>query len=187
MADIYKKLSEERKLLQEQGEIPEWYTTAGWQLFKEKYQHEGQTVKQAFYRIAKTAASHLEKYNLDVNEWTEKFFQLFWKGWLSPSTPVLSNMGTSKGLAVSCSGGYVDDSVNGFYDAYKEAAILTKHGFGTSGYLGAIRPRGSKISAGGKASGIKPVLRHFVYDMQTITQRNTTQRGICRLSRNRSW
>lgn len=102
MADIYKKLSEERKLLQEQGEIPMWYTTSGWQLFKEKYQYEGQTVKQAYYRIARQAASHLVQYGLDSEEWSEKFFQLFWKGWLSPSTPVLSNMGTHKGLPVSC-------------------------------------------------------------------------------------
>lgn len=176
MADIYKKLSAERKELQEKGEIPMWYTTAGWQLFKEKYQYQNQTVKETFYRIAKQASRHLEQYNLNVDEWTEKFFQLFWKGWLSPSTPVLANMGTTKGMSVSCSGGYVDDSVIGFYDAYKEAAILTKNGFGTSGYLGAIRPRGSKISAGGKASGVKPVLRHFVYDMQTITQ-GTQRRG----------
>ena len=147
-----------------------WYTTAGWQLFKEKYQYQNQTVKETFYRIAKQASRHLAQYDLDVDVWTEKFFQLFWKGWLSPSTPVLANMGTDKGMSVSCSGGYVDDSVIGFYDAYKEAAILTKNGFGTSGYLGAIRPRGTKISRGGKASGVKPVLRHFVYDMQTITQ-----------------
>ena len=42
--------------------------------------------------------------------------------------------------------------------------------------MGAIRPRGTKISRGGKASGVKPVLRHFVYDMQTITQ-GTHRRG----------
>ena len=79
-------------------------------------------------------------------------------------------MGTSKGMNVSCSGTYVSDSVYGFYDSFKENAILTKHGFGTSGYLSDIRPRGSKIATGGKASGITPVLKHFVFDMQTITQ-----------------
>lgn len=176
MADLYKKLSEERKLLQEAGDMPLWYSTAGWQLFKEKYQYEGQTVKQSYLRIATQASKHLAQYGLDVDIWTDKFFQLFWKGWLSPSTPVLSNMGTSRGLPVSCSGGYVDDSIYGFYDAYKEAAMLTKYGFGTSGYLGDIRPRGTKISVGGKASGIKPVIRHFVNDMQSVTQ-GTQRRG----------
>ena len=54
----------------------------------------------------------------------KKVFQLFWKGWLSPSTPVLANMGTDKGMSVSCSGGYVDDSVIGFYDAYKRSRYI---------------------------------------------------------------
>lgn len=176
MADLYKKLSEERKLLQEQGEIPMWYTTSGWQLFKEKYQYQNQTVKQTFRRISNKAATHLTQYGLDSEEWAEKFFQLFWKGWLSPATPVLSNMGTDKGLTVSCSGSVVPDSVYGFYESYLEAAMLTKNGFGTSGYLGNIRPRGSKISTGGKSSGVKPVIKHFVQDMQTITQ-GTQRRG----------
>lgn len=176
MVDLYKKLSKERKELQEQGEVPEWFTTAGWQLFKEKYQYQGQTVKGTFERIAKCAAKHVEKHGLNVEEWEDKFFQLLWKGWLSPSTPVFSNMGTNKGMPVSCSGQYVGDSVYEFYDSYKETAILTKNGFGTSGYLSDIRPRGSKISAGGKASGIKQVFKHFVQDMRDITQ-GTQRRG----------
>lgn len=170
MVDLYKKLSKERKELQESGEVPEWFTTAGWQLFKDKYQYQGQSYKGTCERIAKCAAKHVAKHGLDVQEWETKFYNLLWKGWLSPSTPVLSNMGTSKGMNVSCSGTYVADSVYGFYDSFKENAILTKHGFGTSGYLSDIRPRGSKIATGGKASGITPVLKHFVFDMQTITQ-----------------
>ena len=176
MVDLYKKLSKERKELQEQGEVPSWFTTAGWQLFKEKYQYQGQTFKGTCERIAKCAAKHVEKHGLNVLDWETKFFNLLWKGWLSPSTPVLSNMGTDKGMCVSCSGTYVDDSVHGFYSSFLENAILTKHGFGTSGFLSDIRPRGSKIHTGGKASGVKPVLKHFVFDMQTITQ-GTQRRG----------
>ena len=48
MVDLYKKLSKERKELQEQGEVPSWFTTAGWQLFKEKYQYQGQTFNPIF-------------------------------------------------------------------------------------------------------------------------------------------
>lgn len=85
-------------------------------------------------------------------------------------------VGNSQMVVHNCSGGVVPDSVYGFYESYLEAAILTKNGFGTSGYLGNIRPRGSKISAGGKSSGVKPVIKHFVQDMQTITQ-GTQRRG----------
>ena len=32
----YEKLSFERKVLQSKGHLPDWYTTPGWQMFKEK-------------------------------------------------------------------------------------------------------------------------------------------------------
>lgn len=175
--NIYEKLSEERKVLQEQGLVPEWYSTGGFQLFKEKYEYqvEERSVRGQFERIAKTAAKHLRgtKYEKDAEE---KFFQLFWRGWLSPSTPVLANMGTERGMPVSCSGGYIEDSIDGFYSNRHETAILTKHGFGTSSYLGSIRPRGSKISVGGKASGVVPVFKGHVQDMRDVAQ-GTARRG----------
>lgn len=176
MTTIYDQLSQERKDLQEKGEVPSWYTTAGWQMFKEKYQVGNATVRETFRRISSTAASHLEKHGLDVKEWEDKFFELMWNGWLSCSTPVLANMGTTRGMSVSCSGQYIRDSVDGFYDARHEAAMLTKNGFGTSGYLGDIRPRGSVISRGGKASGVIPVIKGLVQDMRDIAQ-GTQRRG----------
>lgn len=166
---VYDHLSEERKKMQEEGTMPMWYTTAGWQMFKGKYLYQASTVKEQFERIAKTAAKHLE--NIGLREQAEeKFFDLLWKSWLSPSTPVLANTGTNRGLPVSCSGGTIHDSVYGFYVARLEAAMLTKYGFGTSGYFGDIRPRGSNISVGGKASGAVPVFQGFIDDMRKITQ-----------------
>ncbi len=169
---IYQELSDERKRLQASGDLPEWFTTAGWQLFKQKYLYKAIGYKDTIERVARTAAKHMP--NSDY--WSIKFFDIMWRGWLMPSTPVLSNMGTPKGLPVSCSGQYIDDSVDGFYRGYHETAILTKHGFGTSGYLGGIRPRGSGISSGGKASGVLPVARHFVQDMRDVAQ-GTSRRG----------
>lgn len=170
--NIYEDLSEERKKLQESGEIPTWISTGGWQMLKEKYLLPNQTPKQRYQIIADTAAQYLP----ESKDWSRRFFDLMWNGWLSPSTPVLSNMGTNKGMAVSCSGGYIDDSINGFYSARKETSLLTKYGFGTSGYLGDIRPRGSLISSGGKASGVLPVFKGFVQDMRDVAQ-GTSRRG----------
>lgn len=163
--NIYERLSEERKKLQEEGELPEWYSTGGWQLFKSKYLYETKGFKGQAQRIAKTAAKHTTLENAET-----RFFDLLWKGWLSPSTPVLANMGTDRGLPVSCSGGYIGDGIYEFYESLKEAAILSKHGFGTSGYLGDIRPRGSKISIGGTASGIMPVIKDFVIMSRNVSQ-----------------
>lgn len=175
--NLYDKLSEERKLLQEQGLVPEWYSTGGYQMFKDKYEYEtnGRSVRGQFERIAKTAAKHLKgtKFHKKAEQ---KFFDMFWNGWLSPSTPVLANMGTTRGLPVSCSGSSIDDSIDGFYKNRHETAMLTKFGFGTSSYLGDIRARGTPISKGGKASGVVPVFKGHVQDMRDVAQ-GTSRRG----------
>lgn len=174
MDNIYNKLSERRKQLQSEGLIPDWYTTAGLQLFESKYEYEtnGRSVRGQFERIAKTAAKHVPQYP----EAEGKFFEMLWKGWLSPSTPVLANMGTNRGMPVSCSGTVIEDSIDGFYSNLHEVAMLTKNGFGTATDLSKIRPRGSKISVGGKASGILPVIKEHVQAMRNVAQ-GTARRG----------
>lgn len=169
---IYKKWSDERKEQQELGLLPMWYSTGGWQMFKTKYLYQASSWKEQVERVCTTAAKHTG----DPEKWSAKFYELFWKGWLSPSTPVLSNMGTNRGLPVSCSGQYIDDSVAGFYESLLETAVLSKNGFGTSGYLGDIRPRGSLIADGGKASGVLPVLKMFVQSTKDVSQ-GSVRRG----------
>jgi ribonucleoside-diphosphate reductase alpha chain len=165
--NLYKQLSKERKELQDAGEMPEWVTTNSYQMLKDKYLEEGETLKARFQMIARTAS----RYMPERPYWNKKFFNLLWNGWLAASTPVLSSMGRSKGCPVSCSGGYIDDSVYGFYEGQLEAALLSKNGFGTSGYLGDIRPRGSKITGmRGSSSGVLPVFKDFVQVSRDINQ-----------------
>lgn len=170
---IYDKLSKERKRLQKEGLVPEWFTTGGYSMFTQKYEYDtnGRSVRGQFERIAKAAANHLKGTKFEA-EAEGKFFDLMWNNWLSLSTPVMSNMGTDRALPVSCSGGVVDDSINGFYKNRYETAILTKHGFGTSAYLGAIRPRGTPYGKDkkGTASGIWPVFKGHAQDMIDVAQ-----------------
>ena len=165
---IYDELGVERKQLQEDGLVPDWCTTAAWQMLKENYlSKDYPDLKSVYTRVAKHAAQYTNEPEL----WETKFFNLFWKGYLAASTPVLSNMGTGFGCPVSCSGGELLDSVHSFYGAQQEAAILSKNGFGTSGYMGNIRPRGSKITGlTGSASGILPVFKDFVQMSRDISQ-----------------
>lgn len=176
---IYDKLSKERKQLQKEGLVPEWFTTGGYSMFTQKYEYDtnGRSVRGQFERIAKAAAKHLKGTRFET-EAESKFFDLMWNNWLSLSTPVMSNMGTDRALPVSCSGGVVDDSINGFYKNRYETAILTKHGFGTSAYLGAIRPRGTPYGKDkkGTASGIWPVFKGHAQDMIDVAQ-GSTRRG----------
>ena len=107
----YEELSIERKEMQHMGTMPKWFSTAGWQLFKDRYLYKTQTVEGQYKRIARTAAEQLpSEYQ---KEGYEKFFNMLWNGILSPSTPVLSNAGTNRGLVVSCQGAYMEDSILG--------------------------------------------------------------------------
>lgn len=148
------------------------WSTASWQLFKEKYLYKADNPREQYQRIAKTLAAHTP----DPDAWSAKFFDIMWKGWLSPSTPILSNTGTNRGLPVSCAGVYFPDSIDGIYLAKREVALLTKHGFGTAGYMGDIRPRGAPISIGGKSNGIIDVIKGLEHDMTYVAQ-GTTRRG----------
>lgn len=163
---VYDAIKEERKRKQAEGLVPEWMSTPGYQLFKSKYLHHPDN----FYGQARLIADTLAAHSPDPTYYAAEFFNLIWKGWLSCSTPVLANTGTDRGLPVSCSGQYIPDSIEGFYESRKEAAILTKHGFGTSGYMGDIRPRGAPISVGGKASGVLPEMNGLVQVSRDVSQ-----------------
>ena len=172
MASVYERLSEERKKLQEQNLAPAFWTTGGYQLFKEKYLYQAANPREQYERIARTLAVHTP----DPQKWFTKFFDIMWKGWLSPSTPILANTGTTRGLPVSCAGSFYPDSIDGIYKAKHETAMLTKYGFGTAGYLGDIRPRGAKISVGGKSVGVLPIIQGMQSDMEYVAQ-GTARRG----------
>lgn len=171
MSSIYDELSKERKELQTIGKLPSWTTTPAWQLLKEKYTTDEYPDLYSIYkRISSSAARHM---GADKEHYERVFFNLLWRGWLACSTPVIANMGTTRGCPVSCSGNFVGDSVYEFYESQKEIAVLTKNGFGTSSYLGNIRGRGRPISSGGTASGVLPVLKDFIQLSRDVSQGNT--------------
>lgn len=92
MSTIYEKLSQERKELQAQGLVPEWMTTGGWQLFKEKYLWEARGLKDTYERIAKTAAQHTD----DPDKWAAKFLMFFGAAGLLPLLLFLVTWAQSK-------------------------------------------------------------------------------------------
>jgi len=160
--------SAERKKYQALGVVPDWYCTQGWQLFQANYAIDGEDAVKGRHRtIAKTLAQYMVG---QEKEWEEKFFQELYSGILSPATPAFANTGTERGMNVSCSGQFVDDSVRSFYSNLRETALLSQHGFGTSADFSSIRPRGAVISRGGKASGPVPVMEDFFTCASKISQ-----------------
>lgn len=172
----YEQLSKERKELQAKGHLPDWYTTPSWQMFKSKYAVKGEdAVRGRHERIAKTLARHMP-HEQDV--WERRFFNLLWEGVLSPASPALSNTGTNRGMPVSCSGQYIEDSIDSFYSNMRETAILSKHGFGTSADFSAIRPRGTKFGDNGKANGPVEVINDFFTTAAKVSQGGTRRGSI---------
>ena len=100
------------------------------------------------------------------------------RGWVSPSSPVWSNFGLSRGLPISCNGSYMDDKMEDILLANAEIGMMTKLGAGTSCYMGRLRPHGTKISGGGKSQGPVHFARLLQETVQVISQSNV-RRGNC--------
>jgi ribonucleoside-diphosphate reductase alpha chain len=188
----YEDYSNIRKQGHIDGTIPEWMATAGVQLFYKKYLYQAANPKEQFQRIAKTLAQYSPimvspsdnvLYLLDKKAfqdyWEKKFFDIMWKGYFACSTPLLANTGTDRGLPVSCSGGImIEDSVDGFYTAAREVALLTKAGFGTAVDVSNIRHRGSHFKGGGVATGVLPVMKLMDSVTSDVSQ-GSSRRGAC--------
>lgn len=155
--------------LKKAGEAPEWLTEEGYKTLCGGYlldfDTKLETPKEMYYRVSEAAANHLatknsaDEFIYEHEKLSEKFFDLMWKNWLCPASPVLSNMGTTRGLPISCFSNFVDDSVAGIMGAVYETAIMTKNGGGVGSHWSAVRPRGSKITGNGKSDGVIPFMK----------------------------
>ncbi|WP_185877680.1 ribonucleoside-diphosphate reductase subunit alpha [Blattabacterium cuenoti] len=137
------------------------------------YLLNGETPFWAYRRLSKNAAKILKRPKIE-----NKFFNILWRGWLIPSTPIMVNSGTEKGLPISCFSGRIGDSMYDIYRKNLEMAILSKHGGGTSYDFSLIRPIGSLIKNGtlGKSDGIIPFIKS--YDSTIIaSKQGKTRRG----------
>lgn len=135
------------------GLAPEWYTDESLQTVSNGYLNEFESPVQMYTRLARTAASLLNRPELE-----QEFFDLFWKNWLCPASPVLSNLGTTRGLPISCYGNFISDSIDGIFNSNHEIAMLTKNGGGVGSDWNSIRARGAPIKGNGKSEGVVPWL-----------------------------
>src|SRR5699024_12252660 len=92
------------------------------------------------------------------------------RGFYSLSSPVWSNLGKKRALSISCFGSYIEDNVPSIMDTASEVALMSKYGGGTSGYFGAIRPRGSEITDNGHTSGSVHFMKVFEQVTDKISQ-----------------
>ena len=146
-------------------QVPEWLSEEGLATLSRGYLLQGETPRGMHRRLASYAAKILSRPDLE-----EDFFEIFWRGWLGPATPVASNFGTNRGLPISCYSVHVGDSVNSIYSHLKEVAQLSKNGGGVGVYLGGVRPSGSPISSGGKSTGVVPWAQQYDLASRVVSQ-----------------
>lgn len=132
---LYTELNNELTALKEAGEAPEWLTIEGLGTLKSGYLQKGETPKGMWQRVAKAASSYYKVLDEDGSQYKyyrERFFELFWKGWLGGSSPVLANMGTDKGYPISCFASYIGDNRKSIFSSFEEISWLSSMGGGTS-------------------------------------------------------
>lgn len=160
-------------------DFPEWGNTEIYvKTISKGYLLEGETPKDAYWRVATAVARRLGKPSL-----ASKFFDYIWRGWLNLATPVLSNTGTDRGLPISCFGIDVADSIQDIGGKNLEMMLLAKHGGGVGIGMNMIRPAGSKISQNGTSDGVVPFAK--IYDSTILaTNQGSVRRGAASVNLN---
>ena len=132
-------------------------TNFGKATLTDRYLNEGESYQDLFARVASTYA--------DDNLHGQRIYNYISNLWFMPSTPVLSNAGTERGLPISCFLNEASDSLTGIVDLWSENVWLAAKGGGIGSYWGNLRSIGEKIGKVGKTSGIIP----FIKVMDSLT------------------
>jgi ribonucleoside-diphosphate reductase alpha chain len=141
-------------------------------LFLERgYLEPDVTPEQRIRQIAENAERILK-----IKGFADKFEGYMKRGFYSLATPVWCNFGNKRGLPVSCFGSYVEDKMEAILTKAAEVGIMSKMGGGTSGFFGALRARGTKISVGGESSGAVHFMEIFDKVSEVISQ-GSARRG----------
>jgi len=152
-------------------DYPIWMDEISLATISKGYLLPGETPKKAYRRVALAVAARLKKPELE-----NKFFKIIWNGWLGLASPVLSNMGTDRGLPISCFGVDTPDSIRGISLTNAELMKLTSQGGGVGISVSRIRPRGTEITGNGKSEGVVPWCK--IYDSAIIaTNQGSVRRG----------
>lgn len=133
-------------------------TEFGKETLSDRYLMPGESYQDLFARVAAHYA--------DDSEHAQRLYEYISNLWFMPSTPVLSNGGTKRGLPISCFLNEATDSLDGILNLWNENVWLAAKGGGIGSYWGNLRSIGEKVGANGKTSGIIPFIR--VMDSLTL-------------------
>jgi ribonucleoside-diphosphate reductase alpha chain len=124
----------------------------------DRYLMPGEDFQDLFARVA-------SQYG-DNHAHAQRLYDYMSRLWFMPSTPILSNGGTNRGLPISCFLNEATDSLEGILGLWNENVWLASKGGGIGSYWGNLRSIGEKVGAVGKTSGVIPFIR--VMDSLTL-------------------
>jgi len=152
-------------------QYPVWMDEIGLSTVSNGYLLPDEDVFDAFKRVSKAAARRLRRKDLQP-----LFYEAMVKNWLCLASPVFSNMGTERGMPISCFGIDVDDCIEGIAGANSELMRLSSQGGGVGIGVSRIRGRGKSIKDNGVSEGVVPWCK--IYDSTILaTNQGSVRRG----------
>ena len=138
-------------------------------ILTDRYMVKGEVdPQQVFARASRTFASS--------SDHADRLYGYISNLWFMPSTPILSNADTDRGLPISCFLNYVPDSREGLSGHYDENIWLSSMGGGIGGYWGAVRSDGTSTANGSRSTGSIPFM-HVVDSQMLAFSQGVTRRG----------
>ncbi len=125
-------------------------TDFGKAVLSDRYLVKNETYQDLFVRIS--------NYYSNDSEHAKRLYDYMSNLWFMPSTPILSNGGTDRGLPISCFLNETEDSLQGIVDLWNENIWLAARGGGIGSYWGNLRSIGENVKSSGKTSGIIPFI-----------------------------